>query len=98
MSNGKFAILAAFIAVTALAADPVPEGGGQCAMSASIGNSMPTTCSGVWISPADKLYCFSSERAKEMFLKDPEGNERRAQAFWKDPSLLQKLLKEKPEG
>ena len=98
MPNWKYAILAALIAITASAAEPAPEGGGQCAMSASLGNSLPTTCSVVWISPADKLYCFSSERAKEMFLKDPEGNERRAQAFWKDPSLLQKLIKEKPEG
>ena len=98
MLNWKHAILAAFIAITASAAEQVPEGGGQCAMSASLGNSLPTTCSVVWISPADKLYCFSSERAKEMFLKDPDGNERRAQAFWKDPSILQKLLKEKPEG
>ena len=98
MPKWKYAILAAFITITASAADPEPEGSGQCAMSAALGNSLPTTCSVVWISPADKLYCFSSERAKEMFLKDPEGNERRAQAFWKDPSVLQKLLKDKPEG
>jgi hypothetical protein len=52
----------------------------------------------VWISPADKLYSFSSEKAKQAFMRDPEGNERKAQAFWKDPELWEKILKEKPEG
>jgi len=39
-----------------------------------------------------------SVAANFVYGQDPEGNERRAQTFWKDPSLLQKLLKEKPEG
>ena len=50
-------------------------------MSAANGNSLPTSCSVVWISPPDKLYCFSSEKAKQAFMRDPRGNERRAQAF-----------------
>ena len=35
-----------------------PEFGGNCAMSASLGVKRPTSCAVVWISPADKLYCF----------------------------------------
>ena len=99
MWNWKYvAVFAAMSAFGASAAEPEPEGGGQCAMSAALGHSLPTSCSVVWISPTDKLYCFSNERAKEMFMRDPEGNEQRAQAFWKDPAILQKLLKDKPEG
>src|SRR5882672_7336604 len=98
MLKSKSLMFAPLLAFSLAAAAQEPEGGGQCAMSASLGHSLPTACSVVWISPADKLYCFSSERAKQMFMKDPEGNEQRAQAFWKDPSILEKLLKEKPEG
>ena len=75
-----------------------PEGGGKCAMSAANGTSLPTSCSVVWISPQDKLYCFSSEGAKRVFLEDPEANERRAQAFFKNPSLWEKLKKEETGG
>ena len=98
MPKSKSLMFAALLAFSLPALAQEPEGGGQCAMSASMGHSLPTACSVVWISPADKLYCFSNEQAKEMFMRDPEGNERRAQAFWKDPSILEKLLKEKPQG
>ena len=83
-------------ATLAFAADPKPELEGNCAMSAAMGSKLPTTCSVVWISPQDKLYCFSSEAAKQAFLKDPGGNELRAQNFWKDPNILDKL--KRPEG
>jgi hypothetical protein len=88
----------------ALAADPdpkanhTPEFGGQCAMSASMGAHRPTSCSVVWISPEDKLYCFSSEQAKQAFMRDAPGNERKAQAFFKDPDLFERLKKAQPEG
>jgi hypothetical protein len=76
-----------------------PEFGGNCAMSASLGAKRPTSCSVVWISPADKLYCFSSEQAKQAFMRDPEGNERKAQAYYKDPDLFERLKKQqRPEG
>ena len=83
-------------AAGALAAEPELEG--HCAMSAANGSSLPTSCSVVWISPQDKLYCFSSEGAKRLFLQDPELNERRAQAFFKNPSLWEKLKKEETGG
>lgn len=95
----RLALAALFLASAwAVAADPEPEGGGHCAMSAANGSSLPTSCSVVWISPQDKLYCFSSEAAKRIFLQDPEKNERRAQAFFKDPSLWEKLKKEDTGG
>jgi len=75
-----------------------PEFGGQCAMSASLGVKRPTSCSVVWISPQDKLYFFTSEQAKQAFMRDPDGNERKAQAFFKDPDLFERLKKQQPEG
>ena len=100
MQSWKHIALAVLLtsASWAMAADPEPEGGGHCAMSAANGTSLPTSCSVVWISPQDKLYCFSSEGAKRLFLQDPEKNERRAQAFFKDPSLWEKLKKEETGG
>jgi hypothetical protein len=96
-------LLAASSAVCAEDKDPKashePEFGGNCAMSASLGAKRPTSCAVVWISPADKLYCFSSEQAKQAFMRDPEGNERKAQAFYKDPDLFERLKKQqRPEG
>lgn len=90
----------AVLAATASGADTQhnPEFDGNCAMSAAMGSKLPTTCSVVWISPQDKLYCFSSEAAKAMFMQDPDGNERRAQTFWKDPTLWDRLKKQQPEG
>jgi len=75
-----------------------PEFGGQCAMSASLGIKRPTSCAVVWISPQDKLYCFSNEQAKAAFMRDPEANERKAQAFFKDPDLYERLKKQQPQG
>ena len=98
MSAWNKVVGAVLLAAGAGAFAAEPEFDGNCAMSASVGSKLPTTCSVVWISPQDKLYCFSSEMAKQAFLKDPAGNELRAQNFWKDPNLLKKLKKETPEG
>ncbi len=100
MQSWKHIALAVLLtsATWATAAEHEPEGGGHCAMSAANGSSLPTSCSVVWISPQDKLYCFSSENAKRLFLQDPEANERRAQAFFKNPSLWEKLKKEEAGG
>jgi hypothetical protein len=80
-----------------------PEFDGHCAMSASLGNSLPTDCSVVWISPkSSRLYCFSSESAKQAFVGNASTNEDRAQAFWKDPSFWERRQQERsdesPEG
>jgi len=81
-----------------LAIGQEPEFDGNCAMSAALGNKLPTSCGVVWISPqTNKLYCFSSEAAKAAFMRDPQANEKSAQAFWKDPSFWEKLQKERDE-
>jgi hypothetical protein len=98
MQSWKYIAFAALLAFTSWATAAEPEGEGHCAMSAANGSSLPTSCSVVWISPRDKLYCFSSEGAKRIFLQDPERNERRAQAFFKDPTLWEKLKKEEESG
>jgi hypothetical protein len=75
---------------------PDAEFDGNCALSASLGNKLPTDCSVVWISPTtNKLYCFSSENAKQIFIRNAVGNEKLAQAFWQDPSFWEKLVQER---
>lgn len=98
MQKLKYLVLAALFTAAAPAAAADPEHNGECAMSAVLGNHRPTSCAVVWISPSDKLYCFSNEQAKQMFMRDPEANERKAQAFWKDPALWEKIQKGQPEG
>jgi hypothetical protein len=93
MSLRTAAVLAAAL-VTAAAYAADPEFEGHCAMSVSVGARLPTDCSVVWISPEDKLYCFSSEQAKSAFMRDPRSNEQRAQANWKDPKFWEERQKE----
>jgi hypothetical protein len=65
--------------------------GGQCAMSVATGHPVPTDCSVYWISPDDKLYCFSSVAARDMFVANAPRNEKLADAFWRDPAFWEKL-------
>jgi hypothetical protein len=92
-------LAAALLATSAVACAQDPQFDGHCAMSAALGNKLPTSCKVVWISPqTDKLYCFSSESAKAMFLANPQKNEQSAQAFWQDPAFWEKLQKERGDG
>ena len=92
----RTAIAAALLAAASVAMSEEPEFEGHCAMSAALGNKLPTSCGVVWISPqTNKLYCFSSEAAKAAFMRDPQANEKSAQAFWKDPGFWEKLQKER---
>ena len=100
---GRTLVAAALFAVSSAALAQKPELDGNCAMSAAMGAKLPTSCSVVWISPqTNRLYCFSNEAAKAAFIRDPAGNEQRAQAFWKDPAFWEKLEKERasssPQG
>jgi len=56
------------LSLTGIASATETQLDGNCAMSAALGRNDPTDCSVFWISPADKLYCFSSPQAKSMFL------------------------------
>jgi hypothetical protein len=61
--------LAGMLLAAGLAIGQDPEFEGHCAMSAALGNKLPTSCGVVWISPqTNKLYCFSSDAAKAAFL------------------------------
>jgi hypothetical protein len=83
------AALATIAAGPSLAADKQFDG--QCAMSVASGTPVPTDCSIYWISPQDKLYCFSSVAAREMFLANEPRNEKLADAFWRDPAFWEQL-------
>lgn len=92
----RITIAAVALALSAVVSAQEPEFDGNCAMSAALGNKLPTSCSVVWISPqTNKLYCFSSEAAKTAFMRDPQANETSAQAFWKDPTYWEKLQRER---
>jgi hypothetical protein len=96
-------LLACLLALSTVAfaqqhAHPEAELDGNCALSASLGNKLPTDCSVVWISPkTSKLYCFSSEKAKQIFVRQASSNEQLAQAFWQDPAFWEKLRQEREE-
>jgi hypothetical protein len=94
-------LLAGFLATVTCAfaqthQHPEAEFDGNCALSASLGNKLPTDCSVVWISPkSSRLYCFSSENAKQIFLRKASQNEEMAQAFWQNPAFWEKLQQER---
>jgi hypothetical protein len=99
MRTLRTAIAAALLVAGGVAIGQEPEFDGHCAMSAALGNRLPTSCSVVWISPqTNKLYCFSSQAAKAAFMRNPEANEQSAQAFWKDPAFWEKRQKERGDG
>jgi hypothetical protein len=93
----RLRILAAALVLAAgagpsLAADKQFEG--HCAMSVAAGTPVPTDCSVYWISPDDKLYCFSSVASRDAFLANEPRNEKLADAFWRDPAFWEKLKNE----
>ena len=66
---------------TATMAAPKGEFGNMCAESLSLGKDTPTDCS-VNATIKGKTYCFGNEKAKADFMKDPEGNLAKAQAYY----------------
>ena len=67
----------------ALAAGDLGEFGYNCAFGLTQGVKKFTDCS-VLEKINGKLYCFSKQSAKEAFMKDPEGNVAKAEAFYND--------------
>ena len=55
--------------------------GGQCTEGLAEGQHVMTHCNVRWTDKDGKLYCFSSESAKQVFLKDPSENLQKARAF-----------------
>jgi YHS domain-containing protein len=79
-------LLAALALAQAQAADvPVPASqvqfGGQCAEGLAQGRHVMTNCAITWTDSSGKVYCFSSESAKQSFLTDPTGNLQKAHDF-----------------
>ena len=83
-------VAAVLLGLTGIASAAQTQLDGNCAMSAALGRKDPTDCSVFWISPEDKLYCFSSPQAKSMFLQNADRNEKLAKAFWEDPAYWEK--------
>ncbi len=79
------AFLVAALALSAPAATHAMEDDGEfddsCAMGLADGQMVKTDCSVNWTSEDGKVYCFSSEKSKAAFLKDPEGNIAAAKKF-----------------
>ena len=67
----------------ALAAGDLGEFGNNCAYGLTQGKKKFTDCS-VQEMIGDKRYCFSKQSNKEAFMKDPEGNVAKAEAFFND--------------
>jgi YHS domain-containing protein len=53
----------------------------MCTQGLAMGKDVQTDCS-VNTTIAGKTYCFGNEEAKQAFLKDPEGNLAKAQAYY----------------
>jgi len=90
----RYICAALLLSLTGIASAAETQLDGNCAMSAALGRKDPTDCSVFWISPEDKLYCFSSPQAKSMFLQNADRNEKLAKAFWEDPAYWEKRKRE----
>jgi len=90
----RYICAAMLLSLTGIASAAETQLDGNCAMSAALGRKDPTDCSVFWISPEDKLYCFSSPQAKSMFLQNADRNEKLAKAFWEDPAYWEKRKRE----
>lgn len=69
------------------------EFGGLCVTGLAQGQVIATTCSVKWKSKDGKTYCFQSEDAKKVFLKNPQEQLKKARAHF--ASLAPSLLKAK---
>ena len=63
------------------AASTQSEFGDSCTMGLASGQTVKTDCSVKWQGADGKVYCFSSENSKAAFLKNPEGNLKKARDF-----------------
>jgi len=62
-----------------------PEFKKNCTMGMAMKKHILTDCSVMWNSENGKTYCFGDQTAKEEFLKDTEGNLKKAEIFWSQP-------------
>lgn len=74
-------LISAMLTGAAFAADP--QFGGYCAEGLTMNKLVKTDCSVNWTSPDGKLYCFSSNSSKAMFLMNPTENIKKAEANYR---------------
>ena len=74
-------IAGALLLVTAAAAATTGEFDNMCAEGLALGKNIATDCS-VNAVIDGKTYCFGNEAAKTLFMKDPQGNLAKAQAYY----------------
>ena len=77
-------------------ASPKGEFGNECAMGLASGQEVKTDCSVSWSAPDGKVYCFSTEKSKEAFLQNPDGNIQKAREFSSLRISLRKSLLPRP--
>jgi hypothetical protein len=78
---GLFLGLLLLISDASLGRAAEQEFGDSCTMGLASGQEVKTDCSVNWTSGEGKVYCFSSIPSKEAFLKNAEGNLRKAREF-----------------
>ncbi|MFN0315308.1 MAG: hypothetical protein ACKVQA_09755 [Burkholderiales bacterium] len=77
----RIAALAAMFSASFLATAADEAFDKLCAMGLALGEKIPTDCSVNWKNPADgKVYCFSGEGSKKMFLETPAVHLKKAHA------------------
>ena len=83
VAPARAAVVAAGLYLAAAAPAFAAEGefDDQCTMGLASGQNVKTDCSVNWTDEDGHVYCFSSESAKEAFLKDPAGNLKKARDF-----------------
>jgi YHS domain-containing protein len=81
----RCSVLVGILFLSCAGASPVgaadEEFGDSCVMGLASGQEVKTDCSVKWTSDEGKVYCFSSEASKEMFLKNAEENIKKAREF-----------------
>ena len=76
------ALASAFLFSTAAVA-ATGEYDNMCTMGLALEKKVETDCS-INAEIGGKTYCFGNEEAKTLFMKDPEGNLAKADAFYSD--------------
>lgn len=71
----------AMVSASAVFAAPQGEFDNRCALGLAMGEEVPTDCSINWKANDGKIYCFSNEEAKNIFLKDPTSLLEQAREF-----------------
>lgn len=78
VNAARFALLMAMGLAPSAGLAAEPEFGGYCAEGLAQNMRIKTDCAITWTSKDGKLYCFSSNGSKALFLKAPDANLKKA--------------------